>query len=151
MRLYTTSGATRVDDPQYGTFLAGPRGEFEFPDALSVKLHAMHIDKKRQWETDDERVKRVSEEELASVRDPATLLAAVKDMGTNQSLLTQALAKMLGLDTPAPAAPAEQASTSQAESGAEGEVVQDEAPAEEAEPQAPAKGGRRAKTATPAA
>lgn len=114
MRLYSTSNATQVDDPQFGRFTAGPNGEFDFPDELSARLHPVHVGKVRQWESDDERVKRIQTEELDSVRDPATLLAAVKNIGSGQNALVAALLKMLNVDpstvaqdqAPAPAAPA---------------------------------------------
>jgi hypothetical protein len=105
MRLYTTTGATRVDDPKHGPFLVGADGAFDFPDELSNRLHGVHVNKKRVWETDDERVRRVNEEQLKSVRDPAALYSAVKEMSEtqrglslNQSVLLAAVVKALGLD-----------------------------------------------------
>lgn len=107
MRLYTTTGATEVNDPTYGTFKVGPDGAFDFPNELSDKLHGFHINKVAAWETDAERVKRVTDEQLQSVRDPAALYSAVREMSETQkglsigqNVLLAAVVKALGIDIP---------------------------------------------------
>lgn len=95
MRLYTRTGATQVADPEFGTFSADANGAFEFPDDVSDRLHSFHMNGKQAWETDAEREKRLMSEELERFRDPATLLAAVREMGANQGALAAALAGVL--------------------------------------------------------
>ena len=93
MRLYTTTGATQVDDPEYGTFTADANGAFDgLPDAMYAKLHGFP-----GWENDAEREMRITTEELDRFRDPAELLKAVKELGANQGILTAAIASALGL------------------------------------------------------
>lgn len=104
MRLYSRTGGTR-SDTRYGSFTPDANGAFDFPDALSAELRG-----NPEWETDVERASRIATEELDKYRDPATLLAAVREMGANQSLLATALATALGLGNAptaeaAPAAP----------------------------------------------
>lgn len=106
MRLYTTTGATQVDDPRYGSYTAGPNGAFEFPNELSGRLHGFHIGGRPSWETDAERETRIAKEELERFRDPATLLAAVREMGANQGALAALLANALGIQPAADAVPA---------------------------------------------
>ncbi len=116
MRLYTLTGAARVDDPQ-GTFLANPDGSFDFPNEVSDRLHSFHANGMKAWETDAERKVRLIAVEQERLRDPATMLAAMEKMGANQSALTAALAAALGVKMPdsadatppAPTAPAEPA------------------------------------------
>jgi hypothetical protein len=102
MRLYTTTGAAQVDDPEYGTFKAGANGAFDgLPDGMYAKLHG-----RPGWENDPERELRVAREELDKFRDPAELLKAVKELGANQGMLATALASALGLaPATAPALP----------------------------------------------
>ena len=159
MRLYTTTGATEVNDPTYGTFKVGPDGAFDFPNELSDKLHGFHINKVAAWETDAERVKRVTDEQLQSVRDPAALYSAVREMSETQkglsigqNVLLAAVVKALGIDIPgvAPAAPAV------APPAAVAPVAQPEAPAPtvkaaEAPPVEPAEESSKAEKAKDAA
>lgn len=99
MRLYTKTGASQVDDPEFGSFKADANGAFDgLPDAMYAKLHG-----RPGWENDQERELRMASEELEKFRDPASLLAAVKELSANQGVLATALAQALGL---APAAPA---------------------------------------------
>ena len=99
MRLYTKTGASQVDDPEFGSFKADAVGAFDgLPDAMYAKLHG-----RPGWENDAERELRMASEELERFRDPASLLAAVKELSANQGVLATALAQALGL---APAAPA---------------------------------------------
>ena len=106
MRLYTTTGAAQVDDPEFGTFKADANGAFDgLPDAMYAKLHG-----RPGWENDPERELRVTKEELDRFRDPAELLKAVKELGANQGMLATALASALGL-VPAQATPEPAAAT----------------------------------------
>lgn len=101
MRLYTTTGATQVDDPEFGTFTAGANGAFDgLPDVMYAKLHG-----RPGWENDSERELRVTREELDRFRDPAELLKAVKELGANQGMLASALAGALGLAQSPPDSP----------------------------------------------
>lgn len=80
MRLYTRTGATAVDDPEFGTFEADEEGGFDLPDDLSERLIRFHIDGRPAWETDTERQNRLIAEELERRKDPATLLEAVQQL-----------------------------------------------------------------------
>ena len=113
MRLYTKTGATQVDDPDFGTFTPDKNGAFEFPDAMAVKLHG-----RPGWETEESRTARIAAEELDRLRDPATLLAELRKMGEGQGALTQLMAHALGMvpavtaaDSPAADSPAASAET----------------------------------------
>jgi hypothetical protein len=164
MRLYTTTGATRVDDPVHGTFVVGDNDAFDFPNELSDRLHGMHVNKKAVWETDDERVTRVNEEQLRSVRDPAALYSAVREMSetqkglsVGQNVLLAAVVKALGIDVPgvtaapaavpaivpaAPPTPAAEAEDEESEEDPADDVEEPVAakePAKKPEPAAPAK------------
>lgn len=127
MRLYTKTGASQVDDPEFGSFKADAVGAFDgLPDAMYAKLHG-----RPGWENDAERELRMASEELERFRDPASLLAAVKELSANQGVLATALAQALGLATPAavvspPPAPAASA------------VAPPPAPAPVVEPEVPA-------------
>lgn len=93
MRLYTTTGAAQVDDPEFGTFKADANGAFDgLPDAMYAKLHG-----RPGWENDPERELRITREELDRFRDPAELLKAVKELGANQGVFAAALATALGV------------------------------------------------------
>jgi hypothetical protein len=93
MRLYTRTGATALDDPEYGNFQADEEGGFDLPDDLSERLHRFHIDGRPAWETDVERQTRLIAEELDRRKDPATLLAAVQQLvAAAQSLPAQSAA-----------------------------------------------------------
>ncbi|WP_019059943.1 hypothetical protein [Streptomyces prunicolor] len=78
MRLYTLTGASALDDPDYGHFEADDQGGFDFPNEVSDKLHRFHVDGRPAWETDIERQSRLMAEELERRKDPATLLEAVE-------------------------------------------------------------------------
>lgn len=143
MRLYTKTGATQVDDPEYGTFTPDKSGAFEFPDAMAVKLHG-----RPGWETEEVRTARIASEELDRLRDPATLLAELRKMGDGQGALTQLMAHALGM---APAAAADGSSSpTPPESPAE---TSDETPVEKSPAETPkttstrGRGGKAAKTA----
>lgn len=100
MRLYTLTGAARVDDPEFGSFTANSDGSFDFPNPLSDRLHGFAFGGKRAWESDAEREQRIVSEELDRMRDPATLLAAIKEQGASNSAVMAALAAALGLGAP---------------------------------------------------
>lgn len=80
MRLYTRTGATALDDPDYGHFDVDDEGGFDFPDDVSGRLHRFHIGGRPTWETDVERQNRLINEEMERRRDPATLMAAVQQL-----------------------------------------------------------------------
>jgi hypothetical protein len=80
MRLYTRTGATALDDPEYGHFEANADGAFDLPDDVSGRLHSFHIGGKPAWETDIERQARLFAEEAERRKDPASLLDAVEQI-----------------------------------------------------------------------
>lgn len=80
MRLYTLTGATALDDAEYGTFQADENGAFDFPDDVSDRLASFHVGGKPMWETDTERQRRLVVEEMERRKDPSTLLSAVEQL-----------------------------------------------------------------------
>lgn len=91
MRLYTRTGATALDDPEYGHFDADDQGAFDFPDEVSDRLRRFHVEGRPAWEDDIERQNRLISEELERRKDPATLLEAVEQiMLAAQSATAQA-------------------------------------------------------------
>lgn len=80
MRLYTRTGATALNDPEYGGFEADDQGGFELPDDLAERLLRFHIGKQPLWEDEEQRHTRGVEEEMARAKDPATLLAVVQQL-----------------------------------------------------------------------
>ncbi|WP_333746049.1 hypothetical protein [Streptomyces sp. IBSBF 2950] len=80
MRLYSRTGVTALDDPEFGTFHANEDGGFDFPDEVSDRLHNFHLHGQPMWETDVERQRRLVTEELERRKDPATLLNAVEQL-----------------------------------------------------------------------
>jgi hypothetical protein len=80
MRLFTRTGATALDDPEFGHFEASPDGSFDFPDDLSDRLHSFHWRGQPMWETDIERQQRLVSEEMERRRDPASLYEAVAQL-----------------------------------------------------------------------
>ncbi len=137
MRLYTLTGAARVDDPEFGSFTANPDGSFDFPNPLSNKLHGFAFGGRKAWESDAEREQRIVSEELDRMRDPATLLAAIKEQGASSNAVMAALAAALNIGAPAAAAAA-------------GSAVADAAPAEAAAVSVPKRRGRAASASTSA-
>jgi len=98
MRLYSTTGATQVDDPVHGTFKPDADGAFDgLPDAMYADLHG-----RPGWENDAERVARITAEQQEKLRDPATMLAELQKMNSGQGALTALLANALGLGKSAP-------------------------------------------------
>lgn len=102
MRLYTRTGVSALDDPEYGHFDADPQGGFDFPAPLGDKLHRFHAGGQPLWETDIERQQRLIGEELERRKDPATLLDAVQQI--------VAAAQSASNPAPAPAPAAKRAS-----------------------------------------
>jgi hypothetical protein len=80
MRLYTRTGATALDDPEYGHFDADDQGAFDFPDDVSDRLRRFHVAGQPAWEDDIERQNRLIGEEMERRKDPATLLEAVEQI-----------------------------------------------------------------------
>lgn len=91
MKLYSTDGATAVDDPELGLFPADEHGAIDVPIELYERLHGVHIAGRKLWESEDERHDRLEAEELARRKDPATLLAAVESLQTERSLTAEEL------------------------------------------------------------
>lgn len=75
--LFSLTDASAVDDPESGHFEADADGAFRFPDELSARLHRVHHQGQRAWETQGERSRRKHGEDLARRRDPAALYDAV--------------------------------------------------------------------------
>lgn len=124
MRLYSKTGATLIDAPE-GKFTPNAHGAFDgLPDRVYADLHG-----RPDWESQDERDLRLAREEIDRFRDPAELLKAVKELGANQGLLTQALSTALGLVPATPSAANEQGE-------AEAPAVESEGDADESD-QAP--------------
>ncbi|RPE39749.1 hypothetical protein EDD90_2766 [Streptomyces sp. Ag109_O5-1] len=80
MRLYSRTGATVLDDAEYGRFEPDKTGAFDFPDDVSDRLVGFHFRGRPMWETDVERQQRLIGEELERRKDPATLLSAVEQL-----------------------------------------------------------------------
>jgi hypothetical protein len=97
MRLYTRTGATTLDDPEFGHFEADENGSFLLPEELAERLRRFHVGGLPAWETDVERQRRLALEEADRRRDPETLLAAV------EKLVKAAESSTPGEDGPAPA------------------------------------------------
>lgn len=90
MRLYSRTGQTVLNDPEYGTFEVDSNGGFEFPEDLGERVHAFHVGGKPAWETDVERQRRLAQEELDRRRDPATLMDAVQQLVNAAAAVTPA-------------------------------------------------------------
>lgn len=108
MRLYSLTGATALDDPEYGHIKAERDGTFELPDDLADRLLRFHHRGSRLWETEIDRGQRLVSEDLDRRRDPAALLDAV------QQILAAA---QLARSVTAPAPEATQASPVDADLG----------------------------------
>lgn len=112
MRLYTLTGTTQVKDNNTGVVHeADANGAFELPEDLGLELHSFHVNGKRAWEDDAERAKRMADEQLEKMRDPATLLAEIQKMSQNQGALAAVLADALGANVPSVATSAPTSST----------------------------------------
>lgn len=93
MRLYTTDGATQIDDAEFGTFKPDANGAYNgLPDAMYAKLHG-----RPGWENDAERAARLTAEQMEKLRDPATMLAEMQKMTAGQDAFTAMLANALGV------------------------------------------------------
>lgn len=81
MRLYSRTGQTVLNDPEYDKpFEVDANGGFEFPEDLGERVHSFHLGGKPAWETEVERQRRLAQEELDRRRDPATLMNAVQQL-----------------------------------------------------------------------
>lgn len=78
--LYSRTGATVHEEPEYGRFVPDDQGAFAFPDDLSDRLLRMHVRKKRMWEDEEMRDGRLHQEAEQRHRDPAVLYAAVSEL-----------------------------------------------------------------------
>lgn len=91
MRLYSLTGAASVTAG--GTrYEPADDGGFDFPPGLQRLMHAVHVGGQKQWETSIERQHRAAAEELARIRDPATMYAAVAELVAAAKTATQAQA-----------------------------------------------------------
>lgn len=104
MRLYTRTGATALNDPEFGHFEADEQGGFDLPEDLALRLHSFHVNKQPMWETDIERQHRTKSEDLERRKDPSTLLDAVEQILSVAATATAHVAKSEPATTaPAPA------------------------------------------------
>ena len=104
MRLYTLTGASEINDPEFGTFTVGEDGAFDgLPEELANRLHPFPA-----WEDDAERTLRLVVAEQKRLADPATMLAEMQAMAQGQRELAAALMAARAAAAPAvEAAPAE--------------------------------------------
>jgi hypothetical protein len=105
MRLYTRTGATALDDPEYGHFDADEQGGFDLPDGLSDRLHAFHWRGQPMWETDIERQHRLNREDVERRKDPATLLSVVEQLMRAAQAASQAPAPVAAVEVAKEQAP----------------------------------------------
>ncbi|MGN6607969.1 MAG: hypothetical protein ACTHMS_13280 [Jatrophihabitans sp.] len=74
MRLYSRFDITSIKDPETGEqYDADETGAIEVPEAFGRFLHGQHMAGKQAWEDDAERFDRLTAEEDARRRDPASL------------------------------------------------------------------------------
>lgn len=130
MRLYTRTGATALDDPEFGHFEVQPDGSFEFPDDLSDRLVRFHRRGQPMWETEIDQQARVGSEDLARRRDPATLYNAVDSLVAQFSRLAEGLAAVSPAAAAAEVEPAPAKSRSRGKAAQSDPAVADAAPAE---------------------
>ncbi|MBP5926693.1 hypothetical protein F3K32_42565 [Streptomyces sp. LBUM 1483] len=140
MRLYSRTGVTALDDPEFGTFTANADGGFDFPDEVSDRVHGFHLHGQPMWETDIERQRRLVTEEIESRKDPATLLSAVEQLvraaqATAALTPAQPVIPVVTIQPPPPAASVESVSK---DSGTPGSEETPAAPAPVEAPAAPA-------------
>lgn len=79
-KLYSRTGATVHEEPGYDRFVPGKDGAFDFPDDLSDRLVRLHVRKRRMWEDEEMRARRLHQESEERLRDPAVLYAAVSEL-----------------------------------------------------------------------
>lgn len=79
-KLYSRTGASVHEEPEYGRFEPDGHGAFAFPDDLSDRLLRIHVRKKRMWEDEEMRAERLHQETEMRHRDPAVLYAAVSEL-----------------------------------------------------------------------
>lgn len=102
MRLFTRTGASALDDPEYGHFDADPDGGFELPEPLGDRLHGFAFRGRRAWEDENERHLRLVGEELERRKDPATLLDAVNQLVRAAAAVAPAIASEAPVSEPDP-------------------------------------------------
>jgi MoxR-like ATPase len=90
MLLYSRTGATALDDPEYGRFNRQDDGSFDLPDDLADRLLRFHHRGRPLWETEIDRGHRIASEDLEKRRDPANLLDAVQQILAAAQLARQA-------------------------------------------------------------
>jgi hypothetical protein len=79
-KLYSRTGATVHEEPEYGRFVPDDQGAFPFPDDLSDRMLRLHVRKKPMWEDEEMRAERLHQEAEGRHRDPAVLYAAVSEL-----------------------------------------------------------------------
>lgn len=79
MKLYALNDQSGVYT-EAGSWTVGKDGTIDVPDDIAVSLRDTPIVGVKGWEDENERHARLEAEQLAQERDPATLLAAVKDL-----------------------------------------------------------------------
>lgn len=80
MRLYSRTGAVALEDPEYGRFEAKKDGTFDLPDELAERELSFHDRGRPRWETEIDRQRRITSDDLDRSRDPAALLEAVQQI-----------------------------------------------------------------------
>src|SRR5437879_2025718 len=106
MRLFSTMGATTVDDPKHGHFDVDTDGGVDLPHELAEELHSFAIGGRPMWETPIERNQRLVHEEMERRKDPATLLDAVNQLVSAAQAAKPEPESPKTPPTPAPAPPA---------------------------------------------
>lgn len=96
MLLYSRTGATALDDPEYGHFEREADGSFDLPDDLADRLLRFHHRGRPLWETEIDRGNRIASEDLERRRDPANLLDAVQQILSAAQLARAATAEANG-------------------------------------------------------
>lgn len=87
MRLYTRTGATKVQASDGREFDAAEDGSFDLPDDVGEFLHRLHVGGKQAWENDAERHARLLAEEDARRRDPKSLYDLIASLQAQAQLL----------------------------------------------------------------
>lgn len=105
MLLYSRTGATALDDPEYGHFEREADGSFDLPDDLADRLLSFHHRGRPLWETEIDRGQRIASEDLERRRDPANLLDAVQQILTAAQLARAATAQAAEAENQAQAEP----------------------------------------------
>jgi protein involved in polysaccharide export with SLBB domain len=80
MKLYTLTNADEISSPDYGDFKVAADGSIEVPEAFGRFLHAVAINGKKAWETEDEKVRRLQSEANAEKASPEYLAKLVEEL-----------------------------------------------------------------------